>query len=84
MGSEGTAAGKRQGGSLWDMVPKGWKVQKSFGNSAGLEENSVEQELGELSGRGLSQWSESVSKGNETPSQQRVLIQQEGQSRNCL
>lgn len=32
---------------------------------------------------GLSQWSQSVSKGDEIPSQHRVLIQQEGQSRNC-
>lgn len=71
MGSGGTAAGKRQGGSLWDMVPKGWRAQKSFGNSSGLEENSVERKLGDLTGRGLSQRSKSISKGNKKISQQR-------------
>lgn len=53
------------------MVPKGWRAQKSFGNSSGLEENSVERELGDLTGRGLSQWSKSISKGNKKISQQR-------------
>lgn len=81
MGSEGTAAGKRQGGSLWDMVPKGWRGQKSLGNSSGLEENSVEQELGGADWKGTFTM---VKKGiKPLPSKEGVLIQQEGQSRNC-